>query len=464
VTLPPYSKYRPSGVEWLGEVPEHWEAKRLKTAARYWVSSVDKVAADDELPVRLCNYTDVYYRDHIRPDIGLMETTASPEEIRRFGLRVGDIVITKDSEEWSDIAVPALVVETAPDLVCGYHLAIIRADTSTLDGHFLLRAFQASAVNQQFQVAATGVTRFGLPKSSIGDAWVPLPPLSEQRAIADFLDGETARIDTLAAKKRTLIERLKEKRTALISRTVTRGLPPDAARAAGLEPHPKLKPSGIDWLGDVPEHWNVRRIATASTKITNGFVGPTRGILVEDGVRYLQSLHIKDNRIVFARPYFVDQEWSLEHSKSVLKVDDVLVVQTGDIGQVAVVPEAFAGANCHALIIVSPRRDRLSGAFLSQFLNSSFGFDELKRIQTGALHPHLNCGLVRDVRFPSPPVEEQLVIVDFLDRETAKIDHMVAKVETAIERLQEYRTALITASVTGKIDVRGASPSVSSAG
>ena len=101
-------------------------------------------------------------------------------------------------------------------------------------------------------------------RSAIGTLPIPLPGDDEQRAIADFLDRETAKIDTLVAKKRTLIERLKEKRTALISRTVTRGLPPDAARAAGLDPHPKLKPSGIDWLGDVPEHWEVVVQATLS--------------------------------------------------------------------------------------------------------------------------------------------------------------------------------------------------------
>ena len=150
--LPAYPRYKSSGVEWLGDVPEHWEVKRLKTSATCWVSNVDKVPAEDELPVRLCNYTDVYYNDHITPEMGLMETTATADEIRRFGLCVGDVVITKDSEEWNDIAVPALVKKSAPDLVCGYHLAIVRSHANKLFGDYLLRAFQSCAVNQQFIV------------------------------------------------------------------------------------------------------------------------------------------------------------------------------------------------------------------------------------------------------------------------------------------------------------------------
>jgi type I restriction enzyme S subunit len=205
---PAYPKYKPSGVDWLGDVPEHWDVKRLKTSASYRVSNVDKVPAEDEEPVRLCNYTDVYYNDYISPDMELMETTASPDEIKKFRLEVGDVVITKDSEEWSDIAIPALVVKTAHDLVCGYHLAIVRPEIRKLLGPFLLRLFQACAVNQQFQIAATGVTRYGLPKSAIGEAWLPIPPTDEQLAIANFLNRETARIDALVAKKRELIEKL----------------------------------------------------------------------------------------------------------------------------------------------------------------------------------------------------------------------------------------------------------------
>ena len=216
-----YPAYKDSGVKWLGEVPAHWEIKRLKNSASYWVSNVDKITNDDEILIRLCNYTNVYYHDYIRPDMDLMEATATPEEISRFGLQVGDVMITKDSEDWTDIAVPALVVESTPDLVCGYHLAIIRPQKSALLGTFLLRTLQSCVVNQQFQIAATGVTRYGLPKSAIGGAWLPIPPLQEQQAIADFLDRKIDKIDELTDKIGAAIERLQEYRSALITAAVT---------------------------------------------------------------------------------------------------------------------------------------------------------------------------------------------------------------------------------------------------
>ena len=238
--MPPYPRYRDSGVEWLGEVPEHWKVRRLEHMASHRTSNVDKKTEDDELSVRICNYTDVYYGDRIRASEGeFMEATASPNEVACFRLRVGDALITKDSEDWEDIAVLALVDETAHDFVCGYHLGIIRSGPA-MDAGFLYCAMQSGAVNRQLQTAASGVTRYGLPNAAVGDVLLPLPPLDERRAIAAYLDRETERIDTLVAKKRLLIERLEEYRTELITRTVTRGLAPDAAH---LNPSPRLTAS-----------------------------------------------------------------------------------------------------------------------------------------------------------------------------------------------------------------------------
>ncbi|MFZ4683385.1 MAG: hypothetical protein ACOYMS_12840, partial [Terrimicrobiaceae bacterium] len=117
-----------------------------------------------------------------------------------------------------------------------------------------------------------------------------------------------------------------------------------------LPRYPAYRAAESDWLGEIPTGWQAVQLARLNTKLTNGFVGPTRDILREEGVRYLQSLHIKGGRIVFDTPYFVSDKWSADHSKSVLKTGDALIVQTGDIGQVATVTDEFAGCNCHALI------------------------------------------------------------------------------------------------------------------
>jgi type I restriction enzyme S subunit len=463
--LKPYPKYKPSGVQWLGDVPEHWEVKRLKTEATCWVSNVDKVPSEDELPVRLCNYTDVYYNDRITPEMGLMETTATSDEIRRFGLKTGDVLITKDSEDWRDIAVPALVSETAPDLVCGYHLGIVRSRSSHLFGDYLLRAFQSCAVNQQFQIAASGVTRYGLPKSAIGNAWMPFPSEAEQTAIATYLDRETARIDELVGKKRELIERLKEKRTALISRTVTRGLPADLPpdtmarleQIAGekLPQNPPLKPLGIKGLGDVPEHWEVLTVRRSAKRIQTGGTPPTaEERYYEDGTVPWFGPGSFDNQIVVSKPIkWLHQDAVKEGAARMFASGATMVVTIGaTLGKVSSLNDP---GSCNQQITVVEFDERR--------IHPRFATYQLKRLESAlraiapsATLPILNQGQIADTPLGVPPLHEQHAIAAYLDEETAKLDALVSKVETAIERLQEYRTALITAAVTGKIDVRRA--------
>ena len=187
-----------------------------------------------------------------------MEATASrSREVERFKLRVGDVLITKDSEDWR---VPS---QSRPSLM---RLPTTSSAGTTLGSSglaprsapsFLYRAYAVWGRQPATPDLGVGCDSVGLPNAAVGDALLPLPPLDEQRAIAAYLDRETERIDALVAKKRLLIERLEEYRSALITRTVTRGLPPEAARAAGLDPSPRLKPSGVEWLGEVPEHWEV---------------------------------------------------------------------------------------------------------------------------------------------------------------------------------------------------------------
>lgn len=454
--LPAYPSYKLSGVEWLGQVPAHWTVERLKNSATCWVSNVDKVPSEEESPVKLVNYTDVYYNENIRLDLALMDTTATEDEIKRFGLQVNDVLITKDSEEWSDIAVPALVVDTAPDLVCGYHLAIIRPAPRRLLGRFLLRAFQSCAINQQFQVAASGVTRFGLPKSAVGEAWIPIPSKEEQHAIADFLDRWTAKLNALLEKKHSLIKSLREKRNALISRTVMRGLPPDEARAVGLDPDPKLKPSGVDWLGNVPELWEVKKLGHISVVVRGASPRPAGDARYFDGdfVPWITVGDLtKDNN-----PY-------LERTESMLTEEgskNSRFIQTGTLvitnsGATLGVPKILAISGCanDGVVAFEKLRKDANKLFLYYFL-CSITENLRERIKQGSGQPNLNTEIIKALACPYPTQAEQSAIANFLVRETANIDNMIIKVEEATTRLKEYRTALITAAVTGKIDVRNA--------
>jgi len=219
--LDPNVKMKDSGIDWLGEIPEDWRVMKLKYIASVKFSNVDKKITEDQQQVRLCNYIDVYYNDIITTDLELMTASASTEEIAKFSLKEGDVLITKDSESWEDIAVPAFVSMDLEGVVCGYHLAQVRPKTSLVDGKYLFRAFCFHGINYQYRVEATGITRYGLGKYWLDNSLFIIPPKEEQQAIATFLDRETIKIDALIEKVQKSIELLKEYRTAIISAAVT---------------------------------------------------------------------------------------------------------------------------------------------------------------------------------------------------------------------------------------------------
>lgn len=219
--LHPNVRLQPSGVEWLGDVPENWEVLRLRNAVELRVSSVDKHTRDDEVPVRLCNYVDVYRNDRISSNMPFMRASATEDEIERFRLRSQDVLITKDSEDWTDIAVPALVTEADADLISGYHLALLRPHEGRIIGGYLFYALQSPSVARQLHVAATGVTRYGLSHEAIRSCWLPLPTLPEQTEIVEFLDEETKMGSLVADRAMRQIHLLREYHTRLVADVVT---------------------------------------------------------------------------------------------------------------------------------------------------------------------------------------------------------------------------------------------------
>ncbi len=217
----PKVKMKDSGVEWLGKIPEHWEVKKLKFIAEIKFSNVDKKSYDNENIVLLCNYVDVYKNEYITEEIKFMKATATNEEINKFKVKVGDILVTKDSETPDDIANPALVVAEIENLVCGYHLCQISVQKDFLWSDFLFRIFQSKLFNSNFEKSANGVTRYGLSVDSFKNVYIPIPSLKEQNVIFNFISQKMNIIHDTIKKIEKEIELIKEYRTALISEAVT---------------------------------------------------------------------------------------------------------------------------------------------------------------------------------------------------------------------------------------------------
>ncbi|CAB3665189.1 hypothetical protein LMG1866_00771 [Achromobacter ruhlandii] len=215
-------RLKPSGIEWLGDVPEHWNVTFIKHLADVRFSGVDKHSHDDETPVRLCNYTDVYKNDRITDDMNLMRATATAVEIARLTLKAGDVILTKDSETPDDIGVPAWVPEDLPGVVCAYHLGLLRPEPGRVLGEFLFRAIGSARIAQQFHVLATGVTRFALGKHDVKNAVILLPPtVDEQQAVCRWIAGECKPVEDAIQRAEEEIKLIREYRDRLIADAVT---------------------------------------------------------------------------------------------------------------------------------------------------------------------------------------------------------------------------------------------------
>lgn len=212
---------KPSGIDWLGDVPGHWDIALLKHVADVRFSGVDKHSHDHEIPVRLCNYTDVYKNDKITDGMDLMRATATAGEIARLTLKAGDVIITKDSETPDDIAVPAWVLEDLPGVVCAYHLGLLRPDPGRIKGEFLFRAIGSARIAEQFHVLATGVTRFALGKHDVKNAVIALPPVEEQKAICKWIDDECKPLEDAIQRAEEEIKLIREYRDRQIADVVT---------------------------------------------------------------------------------------------------------------------------------------------------------------------------------------------------------------------------------------------------
>jgi type I restriction enzyme S subunit len=433
-----------SGVEVLGEIPAHWEVRPIRQLGRIMkgVGGSKEDVVEEGVPC--VRYGDLYTTHG--EAIEAPRTYLAPERAEAYtSIQYGDLLFAASGEKLEEIGKSAVNLIRG-EARCGGDMIVLRPSAPIVPKYLGYAADAAPSVAQKTMMGR-GTTVKHIYPDELRNLTIAIPPISEQALIADFLDTKSAAIDALIERQERLLALLAEKRQVVITEAVTKG----------LDPSVPMKDSGVDWIGSVPAHWRVIRLAMIATRIGNGFVGPTRDILVDAGVPYLQSLHIKGGAVRFLKPYYVEEDWLHAHEKARLREGDLVIVQTGAVGQCASVPQEFHGAGCHALIIVRFVSGVGTGPYFARFFQSHPGLNLLLREQTGALHPHLECGKVRELPIVVPPVSEQVRILESIDGKLRLLDELIDRAAAQGETLREYRQALITAAVTGKLDIPTAS-------
>ena len=437
----PYPAYKPSGVEWFGEIPAHWEVKRLKhLVGKVGSGKTPKGGAERYVGdgVMLLRSQNVHFGELRLTDVAYIDADTDDE---MAGSRVleGDVLLNITGASLGRSCVANL---SGKDANVNQHVCILRPNQQQVQPEFLAYSIESRSLQSQIFNNENGVSRDALNFEQIGDLVFARPSKNEQYTIAAFLDRETARIDALVSRKERLIELLQEKRAALITRAVTKGLDPNAP----------LKDSCVEWLGEIPAHWDVKRLK---------YLGELQG-----GAGF---------------PH--EEQWDTTQEYPFFKVGDMAVeanhremveyqhTVSGDtairLGAYIFPPSTIVFAKVGAALMLNRRRMIIRRSCID---NNMMGFIprgqdpdwmmywlsslDLRKLANPGAVPSVNEGQIREQEAMLPPLPEQQAIAAFLDRETAKLDGLVVKVQEAIQRLRELRTALISAAVTGRIDVR----------
>jgi len=434
----PYPAYKPSSVEWVCEVPAHWEIKRLKYVAALnpSASEVRKLRTDTEVSFVPMESVGEYGG----LDLSLTKEISDVGDGYTY-FSDGDVVVAKITPCFEN-GKGSLAGELVNGIAFGTTELHVMRCRPELDQQFafyltLTNAFRKLGEAEMY--GAGGQKR--VPESFITNLKHPIPPSHEQRAIAAFLDRETARIDALVVKKERLIELLQEKRTALITRAVTKG----------LDPKTPMKDSGVEWLGEIPAHWEVRRLKEIGEALIGLTYSPNDVVGQDEGSLVLRASNISEGKIVFEDNVYVGCPVT---AKLITREGDILICSRNGsrrlIGKNAIIDSASSGMTFGAFMTVyrSTHNEYLHYVFNSALFEFQSGM-----FMTSTIN-QLTLGMLNGFSVPVPPVKEQTAIAAYLDQETARLDLLVDKVQEAIEHLRELRSSLISAAVTGRIDVR----------
>ena len=384
-------------------------------------SSVDKLSNDGEQAVRLCNYTDVYGNDCVNPSLNLMQATATSEEVARFRLEVGDSVITKDSEDPQDIGISAFVDATANDLVCGYHLAVIRPD-SVIHPRYFNWSLRSREVLGHWSSQASGMTRYGLGLGGIKSAPIHVPALGEQRRIADLLDDRVARIDRIIAARREQVTLWDEQFRAGLQEcmwVVRKSMP--------------LKHLVVD-VTSGPRGWGDLVALSGTTPFVR--------------IGNLSPLGIELIRRELVR---VDVPEDAEGFRAALAPGDVLLSITAAFGQVAVW-RGGAGAFSQHVARLRPKSDDDSD-WIAWVLQTRSVHDQYRLQAYGGTKIGMGLDQVRNLEVPAQTSTQRMAAVEALSKLWSAFSVGRSALTRSIKLLTEYKSSLITAAVTGELDV-----------
>jgi type I restriction enzyme S subunit len=436
--LKPYPSYRQTDLPWLGQIPTHWEAKPLKHA----VSLNPDVLNETTDPNYEIQYLDIGNVDEIEGIGNIQEFRFenAPSRARRR-VRAGDTIISTVRTYLKAVA----YFENPPEnQIVSTGFAVLRPK-QTIHPKFLSWLIQSKPFVEKVVVHSVGVGYPAINPSELASLKVWFPSLPEQQAIAAYLDRQTAKIDALIARKERLLDLLTEQRAAIISQTVTKG----------LNPNVKMKESGAAWLGPVPSHWEVKRIKTLTPFVTSGSRWWAQ-YYSDEGALFMRIGNIskKTVDIDLEDVQFVTPPKGAEMERTRVRGGDVLISITANIGSVGVVPENIneAYVNQH-IALTRPLKEKVNPKWMAYVLLSSFGEAQFQSLLYGGTKDGLGLDDVQNLIIPLPALYEQNDLVTYLDYQNKRLTDLAAKIETAIERLREYRAALISSVVTGKVKV-----------
>ncbi|PIR03949.1 MAG: hypothetical protein COV59_02080 [Candidatus Magasanikbacteria bacterium CG11_big_fil_rev_8_21_14_0_20_39_34] len=417
----PYDCYTDSGVDWLGQVPEGWNVEKLKFLSSISPSNIDKKSSDDEKEVLLCNYVDVYKNEFITGDLKFMKATAKSEQIKKFALQKGDVIITKDSETADDIAVPALVKNDLKNVLCGYHLALIRSHKNKILGNYLFRLFQSKKLKDTLSTYANGITRFGLSTFPINNIEINIPPLPTQQRIAAYLDEKSEKIDKIIAGKKRLVELLEEKRKSLIS-------------------------EAVDGVGDV------KREKLKFVCSINGATLPET-TYPDLSINYIDIGNVNNKGKIIDKE-IVNFSDAPSRARRIVQNDDVIIATVRTYLKAiayfknpednTIVSTGFA--------VLTPTKKVLGKYLYYKILSKRF-VDLVVAHSTGVSYPAINPTQLGNLFLEYPTIERQKQIVTETDEKIQEIEKVIKKVKQSIKLLTEYKSSLIMHVVMGRVKV-----------